>query len=331
LHSKQSHGRALTVLLLLTVLLFSISGGAGALYLLTGADDAAVVLNGSSQLPDVSDSLLDINSGTHGHDTVITEGAVVYVEHDGAVTLLQSEGESISSLLKRSNALPGPLEMVGVDISGESVTLTVAEQLVCYEQVTETVARPVTYIANSDLPQGTETILQEGSDGVQTAIYEQTWSYGEMISRQMVKITESTAVEQIVEYGTDVSYVSPDDALVNVEKNRDGSGILTFASGATMKFTASKDMTATAYTAGHGGADYTTATGTFVKIGVVAVDKRVIPLGTRMYIITDDNIIYGVATAEDTGVRGNVVDLYMDTYWDCINFGRRGCTVYILP
>ena len=36
------------------------------------------------------------------------------------------------------------------------------------------------------------------------------------------------------------------------------------------------------HTAGHGGADYTTATGTFVRVGTVAVDKSVIPLGTRM-------------------------------------------------
>ena len=36
------------------------------------------------------------------------------------------------------------------------------------------------------------------------------------------------------------------------------------------------------------------------------------------------------AVAEDTGVRGNKVDLYYDTYQQCINFGRRSCTVYIL-
>ena len=43
-----------------------------------------------------------------------------------------------------------------------------------------------------------------------------------------------------------------------------------------------------------------------------------------------DNAIYGMAVAEDTGVKGNKVDLYYDTYQQCINFGRRTCTVYIL-
>ena len=38
----------------------------------------------------------------------------------------------------------------------------------------------------------------------------------------------------------------------------------------------------------------------------------------------------GTAVAEDTGVRGNIIDLYYDTYQQCINFGRRTCNVYIL-
>ena len=49
-----------------------------------------------------------------------------------------------------------------------------------------------------------------------------------------------------------------------------------------------------------------------------------------MYIVTNDGIVYGLATAEDTGVRGNVIDLYYETYRQCIEFGRRNCTVYIL-
>ena len=41
--------------------------------------------------------------------------------------------------------------------------------------------------------------------------------------------------------------------------------------------------------------------------------------------------VYGMAKAEDTGMRGdNKLDLYMDTYAECINFGRRDCKVYIL-
>jgi len=34
--------------------------------------------------------------------------------------------------------------------------------------------------------------------------------------------------------------------------------------------------------------------------------------------------------AEDTGVLGKSVDLYMNSYRDCMNFGVRSTTVYIL-
>ena len=173
-------------------------------------------------------------------------------------------------------------------------------------------------------------MVQEGADGVRTSIYEVVWSNGERISRQFVEELDSTAVDQIVEYGTSAAAVEQTDRIASVKKNADGSGTLTFESGTTLNFSQAKSMTATAYTAGHGGADYTTATGTFVEVGTVAVDKNVIPLGTRMYIVTNDGIVYGMSVARDTGVKGNKVDLYYNTYRECIEFGRRSCTVYIL-
>ena len=88
---------------------------------------------------------------------------------------------------------------------------------------------------------------------------------------------------------------------------------------------------ATAYTCvGYTG---TTATGTTARVGAIAVDPRVIPLGSRLYVVTDDGqYIYGYCTAEDTGgaIKGNIVDLYFNTWDECIQFGRRNCTVYVL-
>ena len=88
-------------------------------------------------------------------------------------------------------------------------------------------------------------------------------------------------------------------------------------------------MTATAYTTGYDGVGTVTASGTAVHVGTVAVDKSVIPLGTRMYIVAG-GIVYGLAVAEDTGVKGSTIDLYYDSYDECIQFGRRSCTVYLL-
>jgi len=76
-----------------------------------------------------------------------------------------------------------------------------------------------------------------------------------------------------------------------------------------------------------------TASGTRAHYGTVAVDPRVIPLGTRMYIESaDGSFVYGYCVAEDTGgaIKGNKVDLFFDTTGECMQFGRRSVNVYIL-
>ena len=89
-------------------------------------------------------------------------------------------------------------------------------------------------------------------------------------------------------------------------------------------YTYSKTMTVmiTAYT--HTGRK--TSTGVWPKIGTVAVDKNVIPYGTKMYIPG-----YGFGVAQDTGVSGNHIDVFFDTEAECRQFGRkRDRTIYIL-
>ena len=69
------------------------------------------------------------------------------------------------------------------------------------------------------------------------------------------------------------------------------------------------------------------------RYGVIAVDPRVIPLGTKLYIESPDgSYTYGEAIAEDTGgaIKGNKIDLFFPSYEECMRFGRRTMTVYIL-
>ena len=64
-----------------------------------------------------------------------------------------------------------------------------------------------------------------------------------------------------------------------------------------------------------------------------AVDPSVIPLGSRLFVIASDgSVVYGFATAEDTGgnIKGNKVDLYYNSDSLCRSFGRRNVTVYVL-
>ena len=86
-------------------------------------------------------------------------------------------------------------------------------------------------------------------------------------------------------------------------------------------------MIATAYTADSSGGSGWTAIGRRAGFGIVAVDPRVIPLGTRLYIPG-----YGMAIAGDTGgaIVGDRIDLGFDSLQSAVDFGRRAVTVYQL-
>lgn len=92
---------------------------------------------------------------------------------------------------------------------------------------------------------------------------------------------------------------------------------------------------ATAYTSAAdecGKSDGITASGMMFRVGVVAVDRRQIPLGTKLYIESlDGKYVYGYCIAADTGgaIKGNKVDLAMNTKSECFQFGRRQVRVYI--
>lgn len=76
-----------------------------------------------------------------------------------------------------------------------------------------------------------------------------------------------------------------------------------------------------------------TATGTVGKVGVIAVDPRVIPLGTQVYIEGLGGAQnYGFGSAEDTGgaIKGQIIDLYFNTHKETVNWGRQQVKVYIL-
>jgi len=86
-------------------------------------------------------------------------------------------------------------------------------------------------------------------------------------------------------------------------------------------------MIATAYTPYCSGCSGITATGRPAGHGIVAVDPRVIPLGSRLYIPG-----YGYAIAGDTGgaIIGYRIDLGYTSNRDAILFGRRAVMVYRL-
>jgi len=86
---------------------------------------------------------------------------------------------------------------------------------------------------------------------------------------------------------------------------------------------------ATAYTLADGDGDGLTATGTRPKEGrTVAVDPRVIPYGSKIFIPG-----YGWRVAEDTGgkIKGNRIDIYFESRKRALQFGVKRMKILVCP
>ncbi|MCL2694555.1 MAG: 3D domain-containing protein, partial [Oscillospiraceae bacterium] len=82
-----------------------------------------------------------------------------------------------------------------------------------------------------------------------------------------------------------------------------------------------------------------TASGRPLQVGTVAVDPRVIPYGSLLYIITQcGNIVYGAAVAADTGEFIHTTDVVVDVFMgltsehlqDARDWGSRRVDVYVI-
>lgn len=97
--------------------------------------------------------------------------------------------------------------------------------------------------------------------------------------------------------------------------------------GAPSKYSKVLTMEASGYSSQDPGNGKYTATGSRLRKGLVSVDPKLIPLGTRLYIEG-----YGYAVADDVGgaIKGHRIDLAFDSRAEALQFGRQSVKVYIL-
>lgn len=171
-----------------------------------------------------------------------------------------------------------------------------------YEIFKETVSEETDFDTEteytSDLLEGETKVTKEGVKGEDKVTYEVITLGGEEKSRkEIARETVKKPVTQIVAEGTAVSY--------NGER-----------------YSRVIRVVATGYT--HTG--NRTATGTWPHRGTMAVDRRVIAMGSYGYVPG-----YGEVHAEDTGgaIRGNRIDLFFNSRGQAVSWGRRTVDLYI--
>ena len=163
-----------------------------------------------------------------------------------------------------------------------------------------------------------EKVVVAGKPGIKEVTTEVTTEDGNVIATSVIgeRVIEEPINEKIA-YGTKEKVVP----TVNIPSR---GGNVPYKSKLTMK--------STAYSSSDKGVTGITASGMKATrdpngTSTVAVDPRVIPLGTKLYIEG-----YGYAIACDTGsaIKGNKLDVYFNSVNECYSWGVRNVDVYIL-
>jgi 3D (Asp-Asp-Asp) domain-containing protein len=184
------------------------------------------------------------------------------------------------------------------------------DELGTKEVTTETVVnRGISYVDSQTIPKGETQLISEGNDGVVKQTLLQHTVNGEVTS------------SELLDYEV-VSFPVNDQYYLGV------GGVITASDGTDYTYSYYMDVEATAYSYSAGSH---TATGEPVGSGIIAVDPDVIPLHTSVYV-TGNYGDYGVCNAEDVGgsIKGNKIDIFMESEDACLAFGRRTMRVYIL-
>lgn len=250
--------------------------------------------------------------GRHRIHVTIREKIQVDITVDGETVQYIGLPATVEEILEHSEiALDGLDEVTpqadtllesdgGITVTRVELLTQTSEESIPYQSYKRT---------TDQLLQGESRVVQQGQDGVQQVTHQVLLRDGQVADRwEVSRVTLQQPQSEILETGTAGRLVTRS----GVERYR---RVLT--------------VTATAYTAGG-----TTASGTTSRVGAIAVDPSVIPLGSRLYITSLDGSswVYGYAVAEDTGgaIRGNKIDLCFNSESECITFGRRQARVYIL-
>ena len=272
-------------------------------------------------------------------DTEVTEGTEIKISNSvsvditlmGETAAYEVPAGTVKDALASVGAVCDKNDKLNVSLDDkvfDDMDITLVKVTVKNEIETQVVDYKTTVKKDSSMEKGTSEITRYGIEGSKTVTKKNTYEDGVLVNTKVVssKVTKKP-VNQIKAVGTKTVKA---DTFVGSANG--GAGTFVDNSGNTVSYKKVLTGSGTAYTAKAGSL---TATGAKAKVGGVAVNPSIIPYGTKMYITASDgSYVYGYATAIDTGgalMDGSaIVDLFMNSYADCANFGRRDVTIYIL-
>lgn len=225
----------------------------------------------------------------------------VTVKVDGQTMDLMVAKTSIGEVLKRYNINVGKNDIISPEaeeIAGNGMEIRVYRVKYKNDIVEEEIPYGTQTKGVYTLPHGTSRVAVKGEKGLDKVTYKVMYMDGVESSREEIgRETVKAPVTEIIE-----------KSIVETIHGREY----------TKKFT----VKAYSYTGGG-----RTASGKPAAVGRIAVDRNVIPLGTKVYVEG-----YGFAEAADTGgnIKGNTIDVYFNSVSQCRQWGAKNVTIYIL-
>lgn len=287
----------------------------------------------------------------------INREQMIAIHDGGEMTVVGAYGGTVAEVLENLGLNLSETDVLSCSPDAETydgMSVEITRIRVEETEYDEVVPYGTQYYEEDSLAPGEEEVLVKGINGLRHVEARISYENGVETDREILsELMEKPPVNQVVARGVDRSVKEQEHSGIENYRPSDTTQLGTgyrpsidsaepvlptenFVPGTNFKYKQLKYMEATAYSCQRkdGTMDIQpTFSGTTARVGAIAVDPSVIPLGTKLYIVSrDGSYVYGFCTAEDTGglIKGDIVDLYFDTYEECAEFGRRDVVVYIL-
>ncbi len=282
--------------------------------------------------------LLEQAGVTVGKDDVVTyktdkQNIVLEIERafavsvqcgDEKIAVFMTSGATVEDVLAKSGVVYGKGDTVtpAADTEVEAdMNIVVVHRTTKTIKETESIAFKEQTKKSDKLYIGETKVEQQGKKGEKTSTFRVVYEDGKEISRTLVSsVVTKEPQDKITLIGTKKKAITPPSYFGAKMSKEQLSGAKCIT------------VTATAYCNTSDGGQVT-VTGQKTGYGVIAVDPRVIPLGSKLYVESPDgSYVYGYCVAGDTGgaIKGNRIDLFLGSESECRAFGRRSMKVYII-
>ncbi len=277
-------------------------------------------------------------------EITIQRTQTVHISYMGENMTVNSYGETVEELLTRLDLTLTEGDVISAAktaMTFDGMELVVSRMETVEENHITSIPYETRYCYDVTLRKGEQKVLTEGMEGVMEHFDSVRYLNGQEVGRtELEQRVIAAPVHELIAVGLGAELTEEETFVTEPTELPEeqgalliGDGFLITADGEMLTFSHSEIFKATAYHNTDPGCTIYTAIGTLCRVGAIAVDPKVIPYGTKMFIVTNDGrYIYGEAVAEDCGsaIKGNRVDLYFDTVAECERFGVRDCTIYFL-